>query len=105
MSTAPDLSLFVRVDCDAYSRHRDPKGVYQVDVIADSSMIHNACVAMSTIKSQVAFIHENLNRLSMRVFTKDGNEVLIPGCMDLDDLDTGHYKGRAQEYPEHITIQ
>lgn len=105
MHAPAPLSLLVRVDCDAYSRHRDPKGVYHVDVDQPSSMIQNACVAIQTIKNHVAFIHENLHRVTMRVFTTDGSEVFIPAHIDTDYCHDGSYKGRAVSYPEEITLQ
>lgn len=99
------VPYFVRVDCDAHSRHRSPQGVYRVEVEATQTTIERACSAIQTIKDRVAFMCENTNRAIVRVFTIDGDEVCIPRYIEPENYDSGEYLGRAVEYPESITIQ
>lgn len=99
------IPYFVRVDCDAPSRHRSPQGVYRVEVEATQSTIERACSAIQTIKDRVAFMCENTNRTIVRVFTEHGDEVRVPSYIETEECDSGSYLGRALDYPEVITLQ
>lgn len=99
------VPYFVRVDCEAHSRHRSPQGVYLVEVDATKTILERACSAIQTIKDSVAFMCENTNRTIVRVFAKDGSEVLLPQHIETEDSESGLYFGRADGYPEIITLQ
>lgn len=99
------IPYFVRVDCDAHSRHRSPQGVYRVEVKSTPSIVESACSAIQTIKDRVAFMCENTNRAIVRVFKEDGSEVRVPKYIETDECPSGAYLGRAENYPEEITLQ
>lgn len=106
MSTAqPNVPFFVRVDCDAHSRHRNPQGVYHVETVKEETILHCASAAIQIVKDQVAFIDENIDKVSIRVFAKDGSEIVVPTTIDAKFHEYGSFHGRAAEYPDEITIQ
>ncbi len=101
----PDVSLYVQVECDAYSRHRSPQGVYDVTVTDEGSIVHAACAAMQIVKDYAPFIDENVNNVTMRVFSKDGQEIRVPQMFDSEYYEKGCFGGRVCDYPSSITIQ
>lgn len=100
-----NISLYVLIDCEAHSRHRDPQGVYRVDLVAEESLVHCACAAIQVAKSAVAFLEENLEKAVLRVFSHDGNEIKIPVPVDSKFYEMGFLHGRVEDFPEIITLQ
>lgn len=103
---APDrVPLYVRVDCLAHSRHRDPQGVYEVEVHKEASMALCASAAIQVAKDHIAFLDENVDKSTIRVFSLEGDEIIIPSQIDSDFHELGCFRGRVQDYPDTITIQ
>lgn len=106
MCEVPDISLFVRIDCQAHSAHRDPKGVYRIDVHSSETKTKRVHTAMSTALCRVPFLRENLHRATMRVFNDSGDEIICGKSFNLDDPEEiGRYLGRTKDYPENIKYQ
>ena len=101
----PNVSFFVKVDCQAHSRHRDPQGVYHVKVVKEETILHCANAAIQIVKDHVAFIDENIDKVTIRVFSPDGDEVPVAASVDSQFCEYGSFQGRAEDYPENITVQ
>lgn len=101
----PSVSLYVKVDCNATSRHRDPQGIYLVDVVEDQSILHCANAAIQVVKDRVAFIDENIDKVTLKVFCAQGNEIRIPVLVETQFHDRANFRGRALDFPEIITLQ
>jgi len=104
-SLGSNISLFVLVECDSYSSHRDPKGVYKVELVEEKSLLHCACAAVQLVKDYAPFVDENLDKTNIRVFSHDGNEIRISTFVDPQHLEMGLFQGRAEDFPENITLQ
>lgn len=104
-SLGDNVSLFVLVECDPHSRHRDPKGVYKVALMEEKSLLHCACAAVQLVKDHAPFVQENLSSTNIRVFSHDGNEIKISTTVDPQFLELGLFLGRASSFPESITLQ
>lgn len=106
MQIPPSLmSLFVKIECNAHSSHRDPTGVYSVEVQSERTLVHSACAAIEIIKGHVAFLDENIDKAVVRVFRDNGSEVPIPVSVETKYHDSGSFRGRALDYPEEIIFQ
>lgn len=104
-SLGSNISLFVLVECDPHSSHRDPKGVYKVELIEEKSLLHCACAAVQIVKDYAPFLEENIDKTHMRVFSHDGSEIRIATFVDPQYLEMGLFQGRADDFPESITLQ
>lgn len=98
-------SLYVRVECAAFSGHRNPCGIYHVEVADDKSVIHAASAAIQIVKEHVPFLNENQNCTSIRVFSEEGSEIFTMVAVESDRVDHGSFRGRAMDHPEIITLQ
>jgi len=98
-------SLYVRIECEAFSGHRNPEGIYCVDVADDKSLLHAASAAIQIVREHVPFLDENLNRTSIRVFSPEGSEILLAVEIESDQVDFGSFKGRASDHPPIIALQ
>lgn len=99
------VSFYISVECDAHSRHRDPSGVYRVDVVEEDTLLQSASAAIEIIKARTAFLDENSGKVKTRVFLSDGGEVRIPIVLSSKYHDHGNFHGRVKEYPDEITFQ
>jgi hypothetical protein len=104
-SLGSNISLFVLVECDPYSSHRDPKGVYKVELVEEKSLLHCACAAVQLVKDYAPFVEENIDKATLRVFSDDGSEIKIATFVDPQHLEMGLFQGRADDFPESITVQ
>jgi hypothetical protein len=106
MSTGSDsLSFFVKVEGRAYSNHRNPEGIYGVEVIAERTAQHSACAALSIAQDSVPFLSENPHGFTLRVFNTHGEEVLVPQPLMTRHETRGLFCGRSKNPPKSITLQ
>lgn len=104
-ANSPNPSFFVRVECSAHSLHRDPQGVYAVEVLEDETLLHQACAALEIVRECAPFMSENLDKTILRVFSHDGQEISIPKTLSARHDIVGAFLGRSLEYPDSITMQ
>lgn len=99
------VALFVLVECDPHSNHRNPKGVYKVNVVEEETPLHCACAAVQLVRDYAPFVEENIDKTNIRVFADDGTEIKIAANVDPRFYDLGLFEGRCQDVPESITLQ
>jgi hypothetical protein len=99
------LSFFVKVEGQAHSNHRNPQGVYAIEVLEEKTPAHSAVAAAHVARESVPFLNENPDCFILRVFTSDGTEVLVPRTLNTTHEEYGRFGGRAKSYPEIITLQ
>ena len=100
-----NVSFFVKVEGQPYSNHRNPQGVYQVDVVEEKTLVHSACAAIQVVKDSVPFLDENPECFTLKAFSSDGKEVIIPRLLVTDHNEFGILRGRSFDHPEIITLQ
>jgi hypothetical protein len=98
------LPFFVKVEGQAYSNHRSPRGVWGVEVKAEKSLAHSACAALAVARDMVPFLNENREYFTLRVYKEDGQEVVVPRSLVTHFEEEGRFTGRAKAYPEEITF-
>ena len=104
-SISSSISLFVLVECDPFTSHRDPKGVYKVELVQEKSLLHCACAAVQLVRDYAPFVEENIDKSTLRVFSHDGSEIKIATHVDPQHLEMGLFQGRVDDFPENITLQ
>lgn len=107
MTQGPQDSLpfFISVEGQSYSNHRNPQGVYLIEVVPEKTMAHSAFAAIQVAKGSVPFLNENPDSFIMRVFNEDGHEVVIPRPLITAHEFHGCFHGRAVNHPDIITLQ
>lgn len=99
------LPFYIAVEGQAHSNHRNPRGVYLVEVIPEQTLVHSACAAILVAKESVPFLNESPDSFTMRVFNKDGHEVVIPRPLTTAHEFHGCFHGRSSDHPDTITLQ
>lgn len=98
------VTFFVRVLATPHSRHRSPEGVYKVQVRQSmDSLEEQAREARQVAFDHIPFLHENMHCSTISVFSERGNEIRIKDTF-CDDISVGLYCGRAETFPEHLTM-
>lgn len=98
-------SFFVKVEGQCHSNHRNPQGVYRVDVIPEKTVAHSACAALAVARDAVPFLDENPHYFTLRAFLEDGTEIVIPRPLVTAHDRFGCFQGRSKDHPVAITIQ
>lgn len=104
-SVNSNISLFVLVDCDPHSNHRNPKGVYKVSVLQEETPLHCACAAVYLVRAYAPFVEENIDKTLIRVFSQEGHEIKISSNVSSQFHNHGWFEGRTSDFPESITLQ
>jgi len=100
------VSFYVSVVGQAHSRHRSPEGVYQIDVLDGASSQQIAAeAALSSALRHIPFLEDDASRFSIRLFTDDGEEFVLPLTGSSPHESKACYCGRAFDYPDFIMIQ
>ena len=69
---------YLLVEGSAHSAHRNPEGIYRIDVIDDETTVDiTANIAIDTGKSTIPFIGEGLAQHSIRIFDDSGSEITL----------------------------
>jgi hypothetical protein len=105
MVTIMTLPFFISVEGQSYSNHRNPQGVYEIEVEEEKTIAHSAYAAIQIAREYIPFFNENRESLKLRVFAKDGGEVTIPRPLLTAHELKGFFKGRTKSHPECITLQ
>lgn len=101
MNMSP-LPFYIKVDGQAFSGHRDPQGIYEVEVLSDAGLVHSAYAALEIAKEYIPFLDENSDNFTLRAFTKDGTEVIVKRPMPLNSNTKTCFCGRVSSYPSHL---
>ncbi len=96
------LPFYIKVDGQAFSGHRDPQGIYEVEVLSDAGLVHSASIAIEVAKEYIPFLDENSDVFTLRAFTKDGTEVVVKRSLASTDSIKTCFCGRAASYPSHL---
>lgn len=96
------LPFYIKVDGQAFSGHRDPQGVYEVEVLSDAGIVHSAYAALEVAKEYVPFLDENTEFFTLRAFTKDGTEIIVKRPMNISNNIKTCFCGRVSNYPDHL---
>jgi hypothetical protein len=99
------VPFFISVEGQSYSNHRNPQGVYSVEVEEEKTIAHSACAAIQVARDCIPFIGENPESLKIRVFGSDGCEVVIARPLFTSHENRGLFMGRCKSYPESIMVQ
>lgn len=106
MSNSPECqSFYIKVEGPCHSTHRNPQGVYKIEVIKEKTLRHSACAALQVARDSVPFLSESANSFVLRAYSQDGEEIIIPKALDTLHDHLGIFQGRANDCPEIITLQ
>lgn len=105
MLVASSLQFLVKVEGQSHSNHRNPQGVYHIEVVEEKTIAHSAYAAIQVAKDAVPFLNENPESMTLKAYTLDGEEISIPRPLCTHHEHHGFYVGRAKDFPDTITFQ
>ncbi len=95
---------FVKVEGPPDNGHRNPKGIYKIDVFDEQE---SACRDIGAILREaiqtIPFLSENMPRFSLRLFSKEGDEIRATRSRSSNECDINIYCQRAANYPQSIS--
>ena len=98
------ISLYVNVTCTGVCSHRDPSGLYIVEIIDENDPLTNAKAAAEVTELEVPFLDENIHGATIRVFSEDGCEVTAFSSHNAEYAALGFIKDQIFDIPKFLDL-